>query len=145
MKKTVLLATDFSQSTGRARAFALTLCQALDAALILVHGIEPIAGSGEDEDFHDFFEELRQKSEREMENLLVAAKEANLEASTHIEVGERWRIILEQAEKRDVDLVILGRRMYREGEEFSLGTTSQRVFFASNRPVMIVPREEDDL
>ena len=144
--KTLLLATDFSQSSTGATKFAFELAGCMGAELYLVHGIEPIAGAedGGDGDFDEFFEELAKKSKKELEKLVSRAEEEGITARFHIEIGQRWKIVLAQAEEAQADLVVLGRRMYREDQEVSLGTTSQRVFFGSNRPVLVVPREESE-
>lgn len=144
--KTILLATDFSQSSARATEYAFELAECMKAEVFLVHGIEPIAGAeeGEDGDFDEFFGELMKKSEGELEKLVAEAEERGVTARFHIEIGARWKIVLAQAEAEDVDLVILGRRHYGEDEEVSLGTTSQRVFFGSNRPVLVAPRAQNE-
>ena len=145
-QKTILLATDFSQSSTGATAFALELARTMEAELYLVHGIEPIAGAeeGDDGDFDEFFEELVRKSEKELEKLVARAQSEGVTARFHIEIGERWKTVVTQAEEIEADLVVLGRRMYRDQRDVSLGTTSQRVFFGSNRPVLVVPRGESE-
>lgn len=145
----ILLATDFSQWTARAVEFTFDLARCFNAEVYMVHGIEPIADAAvdkeaEDGDFDEFFGELVEKSRQQLEDLVEAAEEQGVTARFHIEIGERWRIITDHAEEEDVDMIILGRRAYKDHQDVSLGTTSQRVYFGSNRPVLTVPSVEGE-
>ncbi len=145
----VLLATDFSRWTTNAVEFAFDLARRFDAEVLMVHGIEPINDAAVDEEeddggFEEFFGELVERSRRELEELVARAQDFEVAARFHIEIGQRWRIIVEQAEREDVDLIVMGRRAYRRQSEVTLGTTSQRVFFSSPRPVLTVPSEVDE-
>ncbi len=145
----ILLATDFSRWTTRAVDFTFDMARCFNAEVLMVHGIEPIADAAldaEDEegDFDEFFGELTERSRQKLENLVEQAEQMGVTARFHIEIGERWRIILEHADAEDVDLIVLGRRAYEQGEDVPLGTTSQRVFFGTQRPVMTVPTEGDE-
>ncbi len=146
----ILLATDFSQWTTKAVDFAFHLAGCFGAEIYMVHGIEPIANvavddeeDDEDSDFDDFFGELIEKSTARLEELVTRAQEEGISARFHIEIGQRWRIILDQASTEDVDMIILGRRAYKDHQDISLGTTSQRVYFGSSRPVLTVPSISD--
>ncbi len=144
----VLLATDFSRWTTKAVEFAFDIARSFDAEVLMVHGIEPIADAAVDEeaedgDFGEFFGELVERSRQKLEDLVARAEAQQVAARFHIEIGERWRIIIDQAEREEVDLIIMGRRAFDEQSELSLGTTSQRVFFGARRPVMTVPTEAE--
>ncbi len=145
----ILLATDFSRWTARAVEFAFELGRCFDAEVLIVHGIEPIADAAVDEDdedghFDDFFGELTEKSRANLEELVSQAEEQGVAARFHIEVGQRWRIINGYADEFDVDMIILGRRTYKDHLDLSMGTTSQKVYFSSHRPVLTVPGEPEE-
>lgn len=145
----ILLATDFSRWTTKAVEFAFQLGRSFDAEVLLVHGIEPLADAAvddEDEDGHfdEFFGELTEKSKAKLEGLVAQAENQGVAARFHIEIGQRWRIITNYAEEYDVDLIILGRRTYKDHQDLSLGTTSQKVYFSSHRPVLTVPAEPEE-
>ena len=144
----MLLATDFSRWTENAVRFAFGMAQCFGAEVFMVHAIEPIAGAAVDEEdeegsFDDFFGDLTEKSRRGLEQLVAEAEAMGVSARFHIEIGERWRIIVEYAEKEDVDLIVLGRRTFKDQRDLSLGTTSQRVYFGTDRPVLTVPGQPD--
>ena len=143
----ILLATDFSQWTTKAVEFSIKFAECFDAEILMVHGIEPIADAAvdeEDEDgnFDEFFGDLVERSRQRLEELVTVAEERGVTARFHIEIGERWRIILEHAEEEDVDLIVLGRRSFEMDKDVPLGTTSQQVYFRSRRPVFTVPSDE---
>lgn len=139
----ILLATDFSRWTEYAVEFAFQLAGCFGAELLMVHAVEPIADAAVDDtddgEFEDFFGDLIDKSKRELETLVEEAERRKIGARFHIEIGERWRIIIDHAEQENVDLIVLGRRTYKDHRDLSLGTTSQRVYFSTDRPVLTVP------
>lgn len=140
----ILVATDFSRWTSGALEYAFEMARCFDAEVLMVHGIEPIAEQAVDEEdddgeFDKFFEELVEKSRDELEELVDQAERQDVKARFHIEIGERWRIILDHADSEDVDLIVMGRRAQVDERDLSLGTTSQRVYFGTERPVLTVP------
>ncbi len=144
----VLLATDFSRWTHNAVEFAFYLGRCFGAEVLMVHAIEPIAAAAVDEQdedgaFDDFFGDLTEKSRQQFEELVDRAEQSGVAARFHIEIGERWRIIVDHADEHDVDLIVLGRRIYKDHQDLSLGTTSQRVYFGTDRPVLTVPGESE--
>lgn len=139
----ILLATDFGRRSVSAEQYALKLAERFDGKLLLVHAIEPI-GDLEDEDeqageLRDFYARLQDQAEQQMGERSAVYDDKGIVSEHHIEIGYRWRVILDIAEEQRVDLVVLGRRSYDERESISLGTTSQKVYFACNRPVLLVP------
>lgn len=144
----ILLATDFSRWTTNAVDYAFEMARCFDAEVLMVHGIEPIADGAvddqdEDGDFDEFFGDLVDKSRRELEELVVRAEQEDVKARFHIEIGERWRIILDYAAQEEADIIVLGRRAQVDQQDFALGTTSQRVFFGTERPVLTVPSRRE--
>ncbi len=143
----ILLAIDFSQKTVPALDYAKKLAASFGAELVLVHGIEPIAqGAEEEEDevreVEQFYEELRQKARRGLEKVSEDLEGTDLAYRSVIEVGERWEVVLAQAEKEDVDVIVVGQGRRTTGESRRLGTTSQRVYFHARRPVLTVPSND---
>ncbi|MBA2663957.1 MAG: universal stress protein [Bradymonadaceae bacterium] len=140
--QSIVVATDFSERSEQAETYALALAQKFGATVVFVHAIEAILGLQEDdgsEEFVEFYARLTSRARLDLQGRVVQATERGISARYHVEVGQRWQIVLERAEAEDADLVVIGRRSYREHESVPLGTTSQRVYFASHRPVLIVP------
>lgn len=145
--QSIVVATDFSERSTKAEAYAFSMAERFGAALVFVHGIEPILGTEDDDgskEFEDFYERLRSKARGQLASRVERARSLGIQARAHVEVGPRWGIVLERAEVEDADLIIIGRRSYVDGGPVALGTTSQRVYFGSQRPVLIVPIEAGD-
>jgi nucleotide-binding universal stress UspA family protein len=139
----ILLATDFGRRTSGAENHAVKLAENFDSRLLLVHAIEPIGDLDDEEEqggeIREFYDRLEEQAERQMRERSATYDEQGIVSEHHIEIGYRWRVILDLAEEHQVDLVVLGRRSYSDRETISLGTTSQKVYFACNRPVLLVP------
>lgn len=140
----ILLATDFSRWTSSAVEYAFEMARCFDAEVLMVHGIEPISDAAVDEEeeggnFDDFYEELVEKARDNLEDMVARAEQMDVKARFHIEIGQRWRLILDHADTEDVDLIVMGRRSRADQRDLSLGTTSQKVFFGTDRPVLTVP------
>lgn len=141
--KTIVLATDFSDQSAKAEALAVDLAVSCQATLHVVHGIEPIMGV-EDEDsaeFEEFYHRLIERAEAEMEDRSAGWASRQLIVKQHVQIGPRWKVVLEVADQEEADLVVLGRRTYTSGKRVPLGTTSQKVFYGCSRPVMLIPHE----
>ncbi len=141
----ILVASDFSDRSHPAEVHALALAEAFGASLLIVNAIEPIMGVDDGDvdadEFDEFYERLQERADTEIERRLTEWEERNVIVKHHVQIGHRWQVILEQAEANDVDLVVLGRRTYESDQKVVLGTTSQKVFFGSTRPVLFVPGE----
>lgn len=141
--KTIVLATDFSEQSRTAEEQAIKLAQTCEATLHVVHGIEPIMGveDKDSEEFEDFYQRLIDRAEHEMEKRIEEFGALNLTVKQQIRIGPRWKIVLEHAEEEDADLIVLGRRSYTADRRAPLGTTSQKIFYGSSRPVLFVPTD----
>src|SRR5690554_8052699 len=110
--QSILVATDFSERSAKAEAFAFSMAERFGATLIFVHGIEPILGIDDDEgsdEFEDFYERLRVNARDELRALVERAHGLGVQSRAHVEVGTRWSTVLERAEVEDADLIIIGR------------------------------------
>lgn len=141
--QTILVASDFSERSRAAEMHALALAEAFGASLLLINAIEPIMGVDEGDvdadEFDDFYERLQNRADAEIESRLTTWEERNVIVKHNVQIGHRWQVILEQADEHDVDLIVLGRRTFEPDQKLVLGTTSQKVFFGSSRPVLFVP------
>ncbi len=139
--KTIVVATDFSERTDGAVEHALEMAKKFGASVVFVHGIEKIADLSEDAsgELTEFYERLAARAHVKVEVQIARASALGVTARSSITVGARWRVILDCADHEDADLIVVGRRSYADQESLPVGTTSQRVFFASQRPVLMVP------
>ena len=143
--RSILLATDFSDRSAAAESYAVAMAAGFSAVLHVVSAIEPIMGlEPGDEDaaeFEEFYRRLASRADREIEARLASWTEINLIVKHHVEIGPRWKVIVEHAIREKVDLVVLGRGPSKDRRTGHLGTTSQKVFFTCPSPVMFVPQD----
>jgi nucleotide-binding universal stress UspA family protein len=140
----ILLATDYSHRSAPAEELAVDLAVKYEAVLHVVSAIEPIVGVSPDDEelaeFEAFYAKLRQRAESELERRISDWTAKKVVVRQHIEIGPRWKVILDKAANERVDLLVLGRRPFDSSA--SLGSTSHRVFVGAQRPVLLVPGEE---
>ncbi|MBI1284325.1 MAG: universal stress protein [Thiobacillus sp.] len=139
----ILAATDFSVTAGRAAERAALLAVQHDARLILQHSLPGralerlhqrlLAGSEATEaQLHDHFEaSLRQQADD------LAAR-WQIEVSPLLTVGQPHREITRAAQEGSADLVVLGAMGEHPAREFFLGSTAERVIREVDLPVLVV-------
>lgn len=141
MIKTIVVATDFSERSQQAEKHALVMADKFGASVVFVHGIEGIIDLQDEEsaELTEFYDRLRERANKKMTVQIDRAEKQGVAARSYVAVGARWQVVLDCAEQEDADLIIIGRRSYDDQASVPVGTTSQRVYFASKRPVLMVP------
>lgn len=138
----IVVGTDGSQTAHEAVGQAVQLAQRLEARLHIVCAYEPVA---------------RQRSSRgrvsedvewaispldEAEETLAAAaglaREAGVEAEVYARQGDGADSILDVAEERDADLVIVGNKGLTGAKRFLLGSVPNKVSHYAPCSVMII-------
>lgn len=139
--QTIVVASDFSDRSDHAVEHAVVMAKKFGARVVFVHGIEEIGDLSDDEsqELTEFYGRLAARAQVKIDVQVARAAAIGVSAHSFIAVGARWRVILDCAENEDADLIVVGRRSYADQESLPVGTTSQRVFFASQRPVLMVP------
>lgn len=133
----ILMASDLTQQARPALLRALQLKQELAAQLTLLHVIEPGLPAA-------ITERRRQEALAVLQQEINAAAGGELRRlSIEVLVGERFGAIVEQAETKGADLIVLGDGTKRRWKDLFVGTTTERVVRLSNRPVLVVTRPGD--
>ncbi len=136
----LLVATDFGETSRAAEDLALCLAKAHGATCLLLHVIEEIDGSAEDDDekVQAFYAPLQERAQRLLALRATRFADAGVACTVETLIGRRWRAIVRRADEAGVDLIVVGsRRPVAEDGAPVLGTTSQQVFFAATRPLLI--------
>jgi nucleotide-binding universal stress UspA family protein len=121
----------------------LELAQGDDAAVLLLHAIDPSAiefavvlGLGTRE---SIVEAARARAERELADWKAAAGE-RVDVQTIVSEGVPFLEILRKADDFQVDAILMGRFGVRGPiEKVLFGTTAERVIRGTTRAVMVVP------
>ena len=136
--KSILIAVDGSTGSDRAVNEGLELAAATGAAVTFVFVRQPpmpILGSPYYQ--RSLTSELAH-AEDALEHALAAAAEHGVEAEAELLEGAAARVIVELAQSRDVDVIVVGSRGLGAVAGTLLGSVSRAVVHDADRPVLVV-------
>lgn len=145
MYDSILLPTDGSDGAAEALDHAIGAAEAYGADLHVVSVVDRRVVLAADADEKESVEtELRDDAAAAVDELAARAEERGLTVTTATPDGVPHREILAYADDEDVDLVVLGTHG-RTGREkrMNLGSTTERVVKAADRPLLVVDIGED--
>ncbi|MDY0300002.1 MAG: universal stress protein [Trichlorobacter sp.] len=140
--KTILLATDFSESSIKAAQYALSMARCFNARLLVLHVInEPVDLRG----FyvpHITFEKLEKEIETSAAKMMekfCAEQFGDFEAvETALVTGIPFEEILFMTDERSADLIVIGTHGRTGLDHLIFGSTAERVVRSASCPVMTV-------
>ena len=138
----LVFATDFSERTREARNWAHEIARRLGFEVLVVHAIETVHTEG-DPKLRRWFAELQEEISERMESELSFFRKAQISAQGDIREGTAWRVVLDSAEERNAQLIVVGGHPLGEDAKGQVGTTSQKIALAANQPVLIVKSPDD--
>ena len=139
--KQILVGCDFSVDSGRAVDVGFSLAQEFEAAIHLVHVVEPFVyrettmpEAEKMETFSDLATGCRERLEA------LVPEEAHNWCEIHIicEAGKPFQALKSYADAHQVDLIVLGVRGHSLVETMLLGSTTDRVIRGVSCPVLSV-------
>ena len=132
----ILFATDFSSEAPSAAAYAISLAQEFQARLTMLHVVqEPKPGD------LVLWSDVQESSKKLLRNLVPAEADAWCKPEYFVERGEAAERILDLANLRDVDLIVLGAQPEKgvPGAATHLPiATAHKVVTRANCPVLTV-------
>lgn len=140
MYDSILLPTDGSERAAAALDHAIGAVNAYDASLHVISVVDKrVTLAADVEQKSDVRSELADEATAAVEELMARAEEAGVAVTTATPEGVPYREILSYAESFDIDLLALGTHG-RTGREkrLNLGSTTERVVKAADRPVLVV-------
>lgn len=168
--KTILYATDLSESARFAAAYAFSQADAYNAKVILLHVLPEMPEIMDrgvmgyiDEDQWESIKESHYQDAKQaligkrndhavvhqvLDQFSRRAAAGQTETSSDdilVEKGNPVEVILQVAEERDCDLIVMGTHGRGTLADAMLGSTARRVVRRSTTPVLVVrlPAEED--
>jgi nucleotide-binding universal stress UspA family protein len=142
--KTILVATDFSETAAKAVETAVEFAKKFEAQLILLHAYRveiPMASPMTAGGYvlpDGFFEQLGSHARKQIE-ALAEQIEANGVKAIGIAVEQSAAIaIVEEAEARPADLIVIGTRGLTGLKHIALGSVADRVARTAPCPVLTV-------
>jgi nucleotide-binding universal stress UspA family protein len=137
MFKNILVPTDLTEKSRKALEIALAIRAKDSANITLLHVIETIEDS--DEEFHDFYEKLRDRAYRAMKKVVGRLNPETCTMHQEVVFGNRVKEIVHYALEKDIDLIVMASHPIDQGEpQAGWATISYRVGILSHCPVMMV-------
>lgn len=140
--KTVLLATDFSQTSQRAFDAAVQTARTFNAKLHILHVNEENAVfEGHDsEEITHFLNDIAHRRADWMERYEASARAAGIAAVSVMREGSPAETILAEAEGLDAGVIVMGTQGLHGLGNMLPGSVARKVLRNSLRPVLVVSR-----
>jgi nucleotide-binding universal stress UspA family protein len=144
MFKSIVVGTDGSDTATQAVRQAVDLARAVGASLELVSAYEPVPSQRLSEERREAPEDLqwaispREDVDATLEAAAVVAREAGVTVNTYPRQGDPADAILDVAEEREADLVVVGNKGMTGAKRFLLGSVPNKVSHHAPCSVLIV-------
>ncbi|MGA2321627.1 MAG: universal stress protein [Solirubrobacteraceae bacterium] len=144
MFKSIVVGTDGSDTATQAVRQAVDLAHALGAKLELVSAYEPVPAQRLQEERREAPEDLqwainpREDVDATLEAAAEVAREAGVSASVFARQGDPADAILDVAEEREADLVVVGNKGMTGAKRFLLGSVPNKVSHHAPCSVLII-------
>jgi len=136
--RNILAATDFSESSLTALAFAARLARHCGAALHVLYAEHPLLGAAAERSGIDLATETRD----ELRRVIAAAPPAvDCSPQLHVVAGAAVDVIADVARAHAVDLIVVGSRGMSGAEKLVFGSTTEGLLRRSDVSVLVVPPE----
>lgn len=137
----ILTSTDFSEESHGGVCYAVALAKKLNAAVTLLHVIEPpprMAGM-EDVALTREDSEMTALARVQLQRLAKRESEGSLQLTSCVRTGKPFHAITTVACERAADLIVLATHGYTGVKRALLGSTAERVVRHGPCPVLTVP------
>jgi nucleotide-binding universal stress UspA family protein len=144
MFRSIVVGTDGSETAGEAVRQATELAQSTGASIDLVSAYEPVSNQRLREERRETPEDMqwainpREDVDETLEAAAKQVKEANVEVETFARQGDPADAILDVAEERGADLIIVGNKGMTGAKRFLLGSVPNKVSHHAPCSVMII-------
>jgi nucleotide-binding universal stress UspA family protein len=137
--KQVLIATDFSDASQRALAYALAIARRYGSALSIVHAIPPEPRDQIPlETLPHELNRRRLEAEQQMKQLGESAQLSDLKPHLLLEQGPVWDVLASAIQRESVDLLVLGTRGRGGLKKLALGSVAEQVLRLAPCPVLTI-------
>ena len=134
----ILVPTDFSKKHINPLEMATNLAKQYKSTIHLLHIIEIIPNTTFAE-FEEFYNELENRAQKQMSNLVSNYQGEPVKILPHISYGNRVEEILKFIKENEIDLIIMSsHKVEMENPVHNWGTISYRVALLSESPIMLV-------
>jgi nucleotide-binding universal stress UspA family protein len=144
MFKSIVVGTDGSGTAGEAVRQAVDLARMVGAKLELVSAYEPVPAQRLREERRDAPEDLqwaitpREDVDATLEAAAAVARDAGVDVTVYPRQGDPADAILDVAEERDADLIVVGNKGMTGAKRFLLGSVPNKISHHAPCSVLII-------
>jgi len=144
MFKSIVVGTDGSDTAGQAVRQAVDLARAVGAKIELVSAYEPVPAQRLREERREAPEDLqwaispREDVDKTLEAAAAVAREAGVQVDVYPRQGDPADAILDVAEEREADLIVVGNKGMTGARRFLLGSVPNKVSHHAPCSVLII-------
>jgi nucleotide-binding universal stress UspA family protein len=144
MFRSIVVGTDGSDTAKKAVSEAIDLAKSVGAAVRVVSAYEPVPQARLREEARQAPEDLqwminpREDVDATLSDAADQAREAGLEVETFAREGDPADAILDVAEERDADLIVVGNKGMTGARRFLLGSVPNKVSHHAPCSVLII-------
>ncbi|BCR03526.1 universal stress protein [Desulfuromonas versatilis] len=152
---TILYTTGLGEGAPHVFRYALSLAQAHQAKIAIVHAMEPLSPFGQSlvelHITHEKSEQMHKQAQERVKGDIVKRLELLCEkelcndpegrsrvTDILVDEGHPPLVILEEAKRLKADLIVMGTHRHTRLGEALLGNTAQKVIHSSTTPVLLV-------
>ncbi len=132
----ILLAIDFMEGYEKVVDHAVQLAEAFHATIVPLH----VLPSGGEEKLKKMVETAAQTKLSELQQHLsklgIKSSEAILES------GRPYNVIVDVADRMDVNVIAIGAGVKKKKDKYQLGTTAEKIIRWSDKPVWVVKKDQ---
>lgn len=144
MFKKILVPTDGSAPSAKAREVALGMAKACNAPIVALYVVEPLPYVGLAEvgvpDFANYASSVREEARKLLDDIEIECQEKGVKyESAVIEAINVDQGIIEQAQTQGCDVIVMGSHGRRGLNRLLMGSVTRNVLSSSTVPVLVVP------
>ena len=141
--KSILVPTDFSDTSAVAMNYAIALAESMDACLHVLHVLDnPLAYAWGAEAFieppADYYERIEKSARERINRVLSEQQKARFKAQIELCTGSPFAEILRYAEEQAIDLIVMGTHGRGAVAHMLLGSVAEKVVRKAPCPVLTV-------
>lgn len=137
MYNLILVPVDGSENSMRAAKHAVGLAKKFNSKLIALHAIDMRVMKAY-EGSSQVLAQLKRFGEQYLNDATGMAREVNVKVETILQEGLPADVIVDEAERRGVDLIVMGTRGLTGAKRVILGSTAEQVIRWAECPVLII-------
>jgi nucleotide-binding universal stress UspA family protein len=144
MFKSIVVGTDGSDTATQAVRQAIDLARSVDATIELVSAYEPVPAKRLREESLEAPEDLqwainpREDVDTTLEAAAALARQAGVDVNLYARQGDPADAILDVAEEREADLIVVGNKGMTGAKRFLLGSVPNKVSHHAPCSVLII-------